>query len=395
QQILTMIEDGYTDKETVELLLNELNEKKSLINKTEEHNNPNTTYTPNYKTSSYDNYFYTVKNGDTLSEILYDYYGTYSLSAIKAVSLINGIKNVNKLTIGENIKLPPFELIKLMRDNGELENITVANWPEAQKDKDVPSSTNTETQNDKENSIDTNKETTISTEDISAPATNENIEQEVVTEDIPEPVVNEITEPESEIFEEKVEDTLLPKYENTEKEGNKTDNLEEEIIVEEIMQDEEFVSEMISSEPELVPTDDLAGEEVISAEPELAPTDDLAGEEVISAKPELAPTDDLAGEEIIPTEDNTTIYDSDSFNSSMFDTPYFNSLEWHLNMDNMIDDDDEEDIENETKDEEIKEETSTNDNNFDTNTEVEKDENTTTPSYSIEEIVVAYITKER
>ena len=64
---------------------------------------------------------YVVKTGDTLSEIVFDKYGRYSLNAIKAVAYLNNISNVNRIWVGQSLIIPTQEQIEQLRMNGDLD----------------------------------------------------------------------------------------------------------------------------------------------------------------------------------------------------------------------------------------------------------------------------------
>ncbi len=64
---------------------------------------------------------YVVKTGDTLSEIVFDKYGRYSLNAIKAVAYLNNISNVNRIWAGQSLIIPTQEQIEQLRMNGDLD----------------------------------------------------------------------------------------------------------------------------------------------------------------------------------------------------------------------------------------------------------------------------------
>ena len=424
QQILTMIENGYTSKETIEILLNDLNEKKSTPNETKEVDEPKethtSTHTPYY--FSADNSFYTVKKGDTLSEILYNQYGDYYLSGIKAIALINSLDNVNELEIGQTLEIPSIETVKKMKESGELDNIHVANWIKPQTEKDSETKTETVSETKTETVSETKTETTTV-------VNNQNQEKEEVKSE----TIEEKTEAKEEVIEEKTEvkeenkvqtvssekettseiitENPIMQDENTDDELPQIEETIPEIITENpIMQDENIDDELpqieetipeiteeelevINEEPETIVEPqiiDIEPKSEISETtlPEIEEPETIVEPQIIDVEPEseISETTLPEIEEPIVTDlpvestgdiftpklfDNLNLdidinsneeeeneipepeyfespYNSDNFESSMFQNEFFNSLDYHLNNENSIDPE----IESETNDDE-------------------------------------------
>ena len=346
-QILTMIEDGYTDKQTINFLLNELNEKKANIKETEEikknEEEIEQIWTPSFIFEDIEKPSrYTVKKGDTLSKILFNQYGDYYLSGIKAVAKINNIKNVNNIEIGQVLEIPSLETVIEMNKNGYLNNITVSDWNNSKNTneiiKEIPVENDQEISNKIEISTEaieeevstTNETPTEKIEEIfsetdtketpkAIETQTESVEETsaILTTPITSEVLEDIDTPTEITVYEKIEDEILPEIEPISiTEYNYLMNDEDE-IVNEIMEDKEFVSEMVSNyEPEL----------------------------------EVIENDEDASIEL-PETDTESPYNTKDFQSSMFDDKFFNTLNWHLNLNNLIDSSDK----NETEIEEFNE----------------------------------------
>ena len=358
QQILTMIENGYTSKETIEILLNDLNEKKSTPNETKEVDEPEVTHTQNHTPNyfSEDNSFYTVKKGDTLSEILYNQYGDYYLSGIKAVALINSLDNVNKLEIEQILEIPSIETVKEMKESGQLDNIHVANWIKPQTEKD--SETKTETVSE------TKTETTTS-------VNNQNQEKEEVKSEIIEEKTEATEEAIEKVKEENKVQTVSSEKETTSEIITENPIIQEENTDDELPQIEETISEITEEELEVIneEPETIVEPQIIDVEPksEVSETTLPEIEEAIVIDLPIESTGDIftpklfdnlnldidinsneEENEIPEPEYFESPYNSDNFESSMFQNEFFNSLDYHLNNENSIDPE----IESETNDDE-------------------------------------------
>ena len=358
QQILTMIENGYTSKETIEILLNDLNEKKSTPNETKEVDEPEVTHTQNHTPNyfSEDNSFYTVKKGDTLSEILYNQYGDYYLSGIKAVALINSLDNVNKLEIEQILEIPSIETVKEMKESGQLDNIHVANWIKPQTEKD--SETKTETVSE------TKTETTTS-------VNNQNQEKEEVKSEIIEEKTEAKEEAIEKVKEENKVQTVSSEKETTSEIITENPIIQEENTDDELPQIEETISEITEEELEVIneEPETIVEPQIIDIEPESEVSETTLPEieEAIVIDLPIESTGDIftpklfdnlnldidinsneEENEIPEPEYFESPYNSDNFESSMFQNEFFNSLDYHLNNENSIDPE----IESETNDDE-------------------------------------------
>ncbi len=49
---------------------------------------------------------YTVKNGDSMSSIVYRFYGKYDLSKVEKIQQANNLTNPHKLSVGQNLIIP-------------------------------------------------------------------------------------------------------------------------------------------------------------------------------------------------------------------------------------------------------------------------------------------------
>ena len=49
---------------------------------------------------------YTVKNGDSMSSIVYRFYGKYDLSKVEKIKQVNNLTNAHKLSIGQQLVIP-------------------------------------------------------------------------------------------------------------------------------------------------------------------------------------------------------------------------------------------------------------------------------------------------
>ncbi len=49
---------------------------------------------------------YTVKNGDSMSSIVYRFYGKYDLSKVEKIKEVNNLANAHKLSIGQQLVIP-------------------------------------------------------------------------------------------------------------------------------------------------------------------------------------------------------------------------------------------------------------------------------------------------
>ncbi len=358
QQILTMIEDGYTSKETIEILLNDLNEKKSTLNETKEVDEPEVTHTPNHTPDyfSADNSFYTVKKGDTLSEILYNQYGDYYLSGIKAVALINNLDNVNKLKIGQTLEIPSIETVKEMKESGKLDNIHVANWIKPQTEKD--SETKTETVSE------TKTETTTV-------VNNQNQEKEEVKSETIEEKTETIEEKTEEVKEENKVQTVSSEKETTSEIITENPIMQDENTDDELPQIEETIPEITEEELEVIneEPETIVEPQIIDIEPESEASETTLPEieEPIVIDLPIESTGDIftpkffdnlnldidinsneEENEIPEPEYFESPYNSNDFESSMFQNEFFNSLDYQLNNENSIDPE----IESETNDDE-------------------------------------------
>ena len=386
QQILTMIENGYTSKETIEILLNDLNEKKSTPNETKEVDEPEVTHTQNHTPNyfSEDNSFYTVKKGDTLSEILYNQYGDYYLSGIKAVALINSLDNVNKLEIEQILEIPSIETVKEMKESGQLDNIHVANWIKPQTEKD--SETKTETVSE------TKTETTTS-------VNNQNQEKEEVKSEIIEEKTEAKEEAIEKVKEENKVQTVSSEKETTSEIITENPIIQEENTDDELPQIEETISEITEEELEVIneEPETIVEPQIIYVEPksevsettlpEIEEPETIVEPQIIDIEPESEVSETTLPEieeaividlpiestgdiftpklfdnlnldiDINSNEEENEIpepeyfespYNSDNFESSMFQNEFFNSLDYHLNNENSIDPE----IESETNDDE-------------------------------------------
>ena len=347
-QIITMIEGGYTNEETIKILVESLNEKKQDLQENKTPEEPVKIYTPNYaqesKTSEIPFPKYTVKKGDTLSEILFEQYGDYYLSGIKAVAKINNIKDVNNIDIGDVLEIPYLEVVKEMQKEGLLDDIKVANWKtetkKTSKTEEVKNKSTTkeadstnqtsetlQTEKPEQTKTEENKEltsekseNTTPTEEISKPVF-EKIENTTNTEETTLPVEEEVVAeeiPEIETIEpEEIEPEILPEIEEITSNDTKNYNkLMEDEIVNDVINDEELISETLPEK-----------------EPELEVIEETQSTEKVEEQKEFE-----------------SPYNSNDYQSSMFDDKLFNSLDWHLNLNNLIDPEEkEEEPKNETQ----------------------------------------------
>ncbi len=244
KNIIILILCGLLASETALLTTTFINKKFDITKKTEiiENNSKNKIIKK-----------YTVKKNDTLSEIVYSQYGKYSLKAIKAIVLLNEIKDVNKIYINQKLYIPTEEHIKALEKDNKL-NFSVNNWviKEAIKSNEKPEIIN-------EYIIEKISEPEI----IDEPVVEEISEPEIIDE----PVVEEISEPEI-IDEPIVEEISEPEIidEPVVEEISEPEIIDEPVIEE--ISEPEIINEPIVeeiSEPEII-DEPIVEENTISME---------------------------------------------------------------------------------------------------------------------------------
>ena len=191
---------------------------------------------------------YIVKTGDTLSEIVFDKYGRYSLNAIKAVAYLNNISNVNRIWAGQSLIIPTQEQIEQLRMNGDLD-FYVDSWvmdkvEEAPVEKGIIFRTNPfieeEVAEDTVSVAEENQVESVKSRVSDEPelVVNNMFEEFTPAEEITEPVAEEVVE------EAPVEEISEPVAEEVVEETAPA--VEEEAVVEEVAVEE--ISEPVAEE---------------------------------------------------------------------------------------------------------------------------------------------------
>ncbi len=276
-----------------------------------------------------DSFIYSVQKGDTLSEIVREYYGKYSINAMKAIALVNKIRNVNELKVNQVIEIPSVEKVKVMKDNGELESVNLTNWYKksnviapAKTEDVVEVEVIKETSAQKVEKVSVQEETSaqkVEEVPVQEEVPAQKVEEVPVQEEVPVSKVEEVPVQE-ETSAQKVE--KVPVQEETSAPKEEKAPVQEEVVV------TPFVNENLTE------GENVEFEEVEEILPQIEKIDDtvFVNDEEISenAKPEELVDLEVKDEEI---ELSSSI---ENFDNSRYDDAYFKAFDLNLNFGNSL-----------------------------------------------------------